>query len=538
MTWLTWVLLIGYILLCFPLSRLFAKAGEKSSDAFIPVYNFMVWSRIIGRKPAHGLLMLVPILNIFIFSALAVDLARSFGRLRFVEFVAAVMVSPFYFWWLDKQGVDYQGPAMAKERAFLADLKAAQKTGDKREINRVLNRNPFPRPTWQEWTESAIFAIFAATFIRLLFIEPYIIPTPSMEGSMMVGDFLFVSKVHYGMRLPETVFQLPLVHNRAPVVDAESYISKPSLPYRRLPAINTLERYAPVVFNMPAGDSVYVFPDRVYTDQDYKTGALAAANPRYARAIQTGKEKLITRPRDKKDLYVKRCVGVPGDTLEIRQRQLYIDGKLMEDPSTVQFLYEVEFTGTPNQKNWAEMGIAEDDVQTNGERYFMFLSKGQIEELKKQDPGMLVEHFDFEQPRFQGDGNRYYPHDARYFSQWSNDNYGPIWIPKAGETITLTPQNFSLYQRPIKAYEGRDIEKRADGKIYIDGEVATQYTFQKDYYWMMGDNRHNSEDSRVWGFVPFDHVVGKPLFIWFSLRENSFRKGIAWDRIFTSADKR
>ncbi len=538
MTWLTWILLIGYVLLCFPLAKLFVKAGEKATDAFIPVYNVMVWARIVGRKSSYGLLILVPILNIFIFSALAVDLARSFGRLRFVEYVAAVLGSPFYFWWLDKQGFDYQGPAMKKERAYLAELKVAQKSGDKREFNRVLNRNPFPRPTWQEWTESAIFAIFAATFIRLLFIEPYIIPTPSMEGSMMVGDFLFVSKVHYGMRLPETVFQLPLVHNRAPVVDAESYVAKPSLPYRRLPAINQLERFAPVVFNMPAGDSVYVFPDRVYTDQDYKTGAIAQANPRYARAIETGKEKLILRPRDKKDLYVKRCVGVAGDTLEIRERKLYIDGKPVAEPSTVQFLYQVNFTGTPNQQNWTKMGIAEDDVQTDGQNYYIFLSQGQIDQLKQQDPGMTVEHFDFEKPRFQGDGNRYYPHDARNFGKWSNDNYGPIWIPKAGETIALTPQNYSLYFRPIKAYEGRNIEKRADGKVYIDGEVATHYTFQKDYYWMMGDNRHNSEDSRVWGFVPFDHVVGKPLFIWFSLRENSFAKGIAWERLFTSADKR
>ncbi|MEM9835136.1 MAG: signal peptidase I [Bacteroidota bacterium] len=518
------------------MSKLFEKAGENPTHAYIPVYNFMIWGKIVGRKLSYGLLMLVPVLNIFIFSALAVDLARSFGRFSFWEFTAAVVGSPFYFAWLALvKKADYQGPVMTQERAHLAKIQAAKKAGDDREFKKLVRTNPFRKPIWQEWAESAVFAVFAATFIRLLFIEPYIIPTPSMEGSLMVGDFLFVSKIHYGMRLPETVLQLPLVHNRAPMGAGESYLEKPDLPYRRLPAVESLDRYDPVVFNMPAGDSVYIFPDRVYTDQDYKTGAIENANPRYAQAIKTGRVKLVTRPRDKKDLYVKRAVGVAGDTLQIINRKLYIDGQLQEDPKTVQFLYAIRFSNTPNRAKWADMGIAEDDVIPRGNEFLIHLSNQQVEQLRASDPGIQIQPFNFDQARFKG--NKNYPHNTRYFGNWTNDNYGPIWIPKAGATITLNPKNYLLYYRPIKVYEGNTIEQRG-GKYYINGEETTTYTFQQDYYWMMGDNRHNSEDSRVWGFVPFDHVVGKPLFIWFSLRENSLAKGVAWDRIFTSADRK
>lgn len=535
MTWLTWTLLISYVLLSVVLARYFEKAGENPKSAYIPIYNFMVWSKIIGRKSSYGLLMLVPVLNIFIFSALAVDLARSFGRFAFWEHFAAVVVSPFYFGWLSTQkDLTYKGPVMQQERAYLAKMEEAKKAGNERELNKLIRQNPLKKSTGREWAESAIFAIFAATFIRLLFIEPYIIPTPSMEGSLMVGDFLFVSKVHYGMRLPETVAQLPLVHNRAPFVGGESYWEKPSLPYRRLPALEGIDRYDPVVFNMPAGDSVYVFPDRVWTDMDYRSGVLGndLTPSSYYRAIRSKRNKLITRPRDKKDLYVKRAVGLPGETLELKDRKLFIDGEEVEDPSTIQFRYVVRFPDSPNRRKWAEWGIAEDDVEER--EGTMFLNQEQLDQLKADNPNMQAEFYNYDNPQLTG--NRYYPHDATNYGSWSNDNFGPIWIPRAGETVQLTPENYSIYFRPIKVYEGNDVEKRGD-QILINGEVATEYTFQQDYYWMMGDNRHNSEDSRVWGFVPMDHVVGKPLFIWFSIRENSLSKGINWSRIFTSADK-
>lgn len=534
MTWLTWLLIIGYVLLSAALYKIFEKAGENPKHALIPVYNFMVTSKIVGRKPSYGLLMLIPVLNIFIFSALMVDLARSFGRLSFMDHFASVVAAPFYFGWLGtKDDVSYKEPSMTVERAWQDKLAAAKKGGVKREINKVERENPYPKSWGREWGESAIFAVFAATFIRLLFIEPYIIPTPSMEGSLMVGDFLFVSKAHYGLRLPETVAQLPLVHNRAPFIDAESYWEKPSLPYRRLPMIENLDRYDPVVFNVPAGDSVYVFPTRTFTDADYRTGIIAGANPRYARAIETGRKKLITRPRDKKDLYVKRAVGMPGDVLEIRDRDLYIDGEKIEHPSTVQFLYNVTFSGAPNTRNWGDMGIADGDIaRVRNNTYTLHLSNPQVEALKAADPGAKFEYFNFDRPEMTG--VKMYPHDAKNYPNWSNDNYGPIKIPAAGETIKLTPKNYAIYMRPINVYEENDVEMKG-GKMYINGEVANEYTFKKDYYWMMGDNRHNSEDSRVWGFVPFDHVVGKPLFIWFSIRENQFSKGIEWSRIFKSA---
>lgn len=534
MTWLTWLLLVGYVLLSVALHKIFEKAGEDPKKAFIPIYNFVVVGKIVGRSSWYGWLMLVPVLNIFIFSALMVDLARSFGRNSFWQDFAAVVVAPFYFGWLGRQEeVDYEGPILEKERAYLARLEAAQKTKNKREINKVERSNPNPKNWGREWAESAIFAVFAATFIRLLFIEPYIIPTPSMEGSLMVGDFLFVSKAHYGLRLPETVLQLPLVHNRAPFINAESYLEKPSLPYRRLPMIENLDRYDPVVFNMPAGDSVYIFPDRVYSSADYETGLLAQANPRYAKSIQSGRTPLVTRPRDKKDLYVKRAVGMPGDLLEIRDRELFIDGEKIAHPSTVQFLYVVEFSAPPNTISWGDLGIADGDIASvQGNTYFLYLGEQQKTDLRAADDQVKITPFNYDQEQFMG--NRLYPHNAKYYGNWSNDNYGPIKIPAAGETIQLTPENYWIYWRPIKVYEGNDLEVK-NGQYYINGQVATEYTFKKDYYWMMGDNRHNSEDSRVWGFVPFDHVVGKPLFIWFSIRENDLSKGIEWKRIFKSA---
>ena len=237
---------------------------------------------------------------------------------------------------------------------------------------------------------------------------------------------------------------------------------------------------------------------------------------------------------DKKDHYVKRAVGLPGETLEIKDRKLFIDGQQVEDPDNIQFLYDITFTGPPNKARWADMGIAADDVaQSQGNRYIIHLSAEQLEFLQQGDPGGTFEFLDQSQPN----GVRLYPHSAKYFGEWTVDNYGPIQIPARGQTIKLDERSYELYWRPIKVYENNpSFERRGDG-YYLDGQPITEYTFQQDYYWMMGDNRHNSEDSRVWGFVPEDHILGKPLFIWFSIREGSLFNGVNWDRIFRSASK-
>lgn len=535
MTWLTWVLLLGYIALSFALYRLFPKAGKPASSGLIPGYNMMVLAEIVGRKPWHALLLLIPYFNVFIFAGLMVDLARSFGRFNFFEHVASVVASWGYFGWLGTKETNhykYNGPILTKERAYRQELVAAEKTGDKREVNKVHGAYPeFQKPFYQDWAEAAIFAIFAAAFIRLLLIESYIIPTPSMEGNLNVGDFLFVSKVHYGLRLPETLLMIPLAHNRAPLIGGESYIEGAELPYRRLPAIEAIDRYDPVVFNVPAGDSVYITPGRNHYPFELRAGMLP---PQLERAIQTGRLELTTRPRDKRDHYVKRAVGLPGERLEIKNREVFIDGKAVEDPENVQFSYQLSPAPTQIKPEWSDWGISAEDPHggPNGE-FRIFLSQEQKDKLEATEPGMTITPAD----KTPEGGVRMYPHDTKYYGKWSVDNYGPVVIPAKGMTIKLDDAKHRLYWRCIRVYDENPSYESRDNKYFLDGKEITEYTFKQDYYWMMGDNRHNSEDSRIWGFVPEDHVLGKPLFVWFSIKEGNLFNGVNWHRIGRSGSK-
>ena len=531
MTWLTWVLLLGYIGLSLALYRLFPRAGREAKHALIPGYNMWVVSELVGRKGSYSLLLLIPYFNMIWFAGLMVDLARSFNRFNFFEHVLAVVASWGYFGWLGTQDPVYRGPILVEEREWQAKIAAAEQAKDEREIRKLRHNSPFHKPVLRDWAEAAIFAIFAAALIRLLLIESYIIPTPSMEGNLNVGDFLFVSKINYGLRLPETILMLPLVHNRAPVVGGESYIDGASLPYRKLPALESIDRYDPVVFNVPSGDSVYIFPYRTYSANDYEMGNIDA---NAAAAIRSGRAELVTRPPDKKDHYVKRAVGLPGERLEIRDRQVFINGEANAPPENVQFRYDITFTGAPNRSRWADLGIAQMDIQqVSDTRFLLDLDDEQVEALRSGDPNASIDFFD----QSQSSGVRLYPHSAKYFSDWTVDNYGPIVIPARGMTVTLDERNYQLYWRPIQVYEGNDDFEMRGGKFYLGGQEITEYTFRQDYYWMMGDNRHNSEDSRVWGFVPETHILGKPLFIWFSVKEGSLFNGINWDRIFRSATK-
>ncbi|MEM6771263.1 MAG: S26 family signal peptidase, partial [Bacteroidota bacterium] len=403
MTWLSWVLLIGYVALSFALYKLFPKAEKPANHALIPVYNMMVVAKLVGRKPWHALLLLIPYFNVFIFAGLMVDLARSFGRFSFGENVLSVIASWGYFGWVGSKEDDaqfsYRGPILDVEREFQAKLVEAEKTKVPREINKVRAAYPqFEKPFYRDWAEAAIFAIFAAAFIRLLLIESYIIPTPSMEGNLNVGDFLFVSKVHYGLRLPETMLMIPLAHNRAPFINGESYIDAAQLPYRRLPAIEPIDRYDPVVFNVPAGDSVYVQPWRTYYPHDFKGYQLGREEglDRTVRAIQSGSLDLITRPRDKRDHYVKRAIGLPGETVEIKDRQVLIDGNPIEDPENVQYTYKVTLTKKIDYDLWSDWGITSNvpgkDLQSvNGDQSIVLLNQGQIDKIKAWDSGATVE---------------------------------------------------------------------------------------------------------------------------------------------------
>jgi signal peptidase I len=540
MSWFAWMMIIGYVLLSASLYKVFEKAGEDGWKALVPGLNFFVWSKLIGRSGWWSLWMLVPIVNVFIYSGLAVDMVRSFGKYTFLDSFLAVVAAPFYFFYLGaKPEETYQGATLPKEAAYAQRMMEAAKAGSKRKLAKLEQDNPYKKSASREWTEAIVFAVFAAALIRLFLIEAYVIPTSSMEGSLMVGDFLFVSKAHYGIRTPKTVAMIPLLHNTIPKIGGESYWEKPSLEPKRLPAIEEIEHNSPVVFNLPAGDSVYIFPDRTWAIDDYRYDMMPDQSKK---AVDAGKVKLVTRPLDKRDHYIKRAVGMPGDTLQVIDRQVYIDGKPAINPTNMQFLYVVTFPSVNvNDSKFAEWGISEEDNmrdQRSANVRYIFMTEEQKAKVQALDANIRIENYQFPTDPSRGyNPNRLYPHDSKNFGPWTVDNYGPIWIPKKGVTIPINFQNINMFRRIIGVYEGNDL-RFSNGQILINGEVATEYTFKMNYYWMMGDNRHNSEDSRVWGFVPEDHVVGKPLFIWFSLREGSLAKGINWSRIFTSADKR
>ncbi|MBI1223706.1 MAG: S26 family signal peptidase [Bacteroidetes bacterium] len=526
-------LIITYILFSITMMKLFEKAGVDGKKALIPGLNFVEMCKIVGRKPSHALWLLFPIVNIFIFVGLCVDMVRSFGRYSFGSSAMAVIFAPAIFYVIGKDKNDkYLGPNFTMEREYKNKIIEAQKAGDKRELQKLNTKNPYAKSPAREWTEAIVFAVFAASFIRMFLIEAYVIPTSSMEGSLKVGDFLFVSKAHYGIRTPKTVLMFPLLHNRLPFFDCESYISKPNLPFYRLPAISEVKRYDPVVFNYPEGDSVYVFPERTWSINDYRRGA--SGDPQQQQRfmqIKTGNADLVVRPIDKRDHYIKRCIGLPGDSLKIVDRQVYINGTAAQNPTHMQFLYVVESPSGPlNKEKLDEMGVNTQESYMDQGIYW--LDKEQVEKIKAMDPAIKIDFYPFEKLG----KHDYFPHDPVHYGAWTNDNYGPIYIPKKGATVAINPESIAFYERIISNYEGNKLEKK-DGKFFINGQEATSYTFKMNYYWMMGDNRHNSEDSRVWGFVPENHIVGKPLFIWFSTKNGSIRNGINWNRIFTGANK-
>lgn len=526
-------LIVTYILFSITMMKLFEKAGVDGKKALIPGLNFVEMCKLVGRRPSHAAWLLFPIVNIFIFVGLCVDLVRSFGKYKFVHSFVAVVFAPAIFYSIGKNKDDkYLGPTLVAEMEYKNKILEAQKTGNTRELQKLNRQNPYAKNPAREWTEAIVFAVFAASFIRMFLIEAYVIPTSSMEGSLKVGDFLFVSKAHYGIRTPKTVIMFPLLHNRLPFFDSESYISKPNLPFYRLPAISDVERYDPVVFNYPEGDSVYVFPERTWSINDYRRGG--GGDPQQMQRflqIKTGNAELVVRPIDKRDHYIKRCIGLPGDSLKVVDRQVFIDGKPAQNPKHMQFLYTVVSPSGPlNKEKLDEMGVNTQEAYINEGIYF--LDNEQVEKIKAMDPSVKIDFY----PMDKIGGNKYFPHDPVNYGSWTNDNFGPIYIPRKGETVDINPQSIALYQRIISNYEGNKLEKK-DGKIFINGQEATSYTFKMNYYWMMGDNRHNSEDSRVWGFVPEDHIVGKPLFIWFSTKNGSIGNGINWGRIFTGANK-
>lgn len=374
----------------------------------------------------------------------------------------------------------------------------------------------------REWVDAAVFAIVAASIIRIFLVEAYTIPTGSMEGSLLVNDYLFVSKVSYGARTPMTPLAIPLVHNTLPFFNCKSYTELVQWGYHRLPGLGHIERNDVVVFNFPAGDTVAL---EVQQDQDYYA---LLRNYNNDREFVKNNFTVLSRPVDKKENYIKRCVGIPGDTIEVRGGYLYIGNKLSVQYPHSKMTYTIATNGQVSLDEFIEeqdMNPDEVNYDPNSKMYLANLANDQVAAIKKMKGVLAVAPFVLAKNDTRDNA---YPNDTANF-KWNRDFYGPLVVPKAGQQVALTLQNIALYQRIIANYEHNDLAIK-DGKIFINGKESTSYTFQMNYYWMMGDNRHNSADSRYFGFVPDDHIVGKAWFVWLSFGN----KGIRWNRLFRS----
>ena len=405
------------------------------------------------------------------------------------------------------------------------------------------------------WVDAIVFALVAVYFINLFFFQNYVIPSSSLEKSLLTGDYLFVSKMSYGPRIPQTPLTMPLTQHTLPVIECKSYIEWPQWEYRRAKGLGDIQLNDIVVFNYPAGDTLcssmqyqafdyyqmcygigyQIYPQRPNPDslsyeqrqEFFNIIYNAGRNKIWANRAEYG--EVITRPVDRRENYVKRCVGLPGQTLQIKDHIIYLDGKENKEPDNVQYTYYVKLKQRIPEEMMEELGITMEELASLNVNGYMPMTKKVKEELEKRSD--IVESIRL---NTDADDKEIYPLNGNM--HWTRDNYGPVWIPKKGESIDLTLDNIAIYERPIKVYEGNDLQVK-DGKIIINGKEAKSYTFKMDYYWMMGDNRHNSADSRYWGFVPEDHIVGKPIFIWWSSDpDRGGFAGIRWSRLFSFVD--
>lgn len=376
-----------------------------------------------------------------------------------------------------------------------------------------------------DWIDAIVFALVVAVFIRMFFYEAYVIPSSSMEKSMLVGDYLLVSKVAYGPRIPQTPLSVPLVHNT--IFGGESYSTLIQNKYRRLKGFGRVKRGDIVVFGFPNGDTVLT--------QDPSADYYAKARMNGREYVQRLYGPVIVRPVDKKDNYVKRCVAVPGDTIAIVNGDVFVNGLQRDSVEGLQMTYTVYTKGTPiNSKVLERLGVNPDEVyyETALPGYqHVSLTKSQADSLAGL--GVVAEvrkNIDLYPPDFPDNPKFLFPFTEN--TRWTRDNFGPLWVPAKGAEVELTAENLPLYERIITAYEHNTLRSDSTG-IYINGEKCSRYKFAQDYYFMMGDNRHNSLDSRYWGFVPEDHIVGTPAIIWFSSDANkSFPSNIRWNRLF------
>ena len=377
-----------------------------------------------------------------------------------------------------------------------------------------------------EWVDAIIFAVIAATFIRMFFIEAYTIPTSSMEKSMLIGDYLFVSKTSYGPKLPNTPLSFPFVHHTMPLSKTKkSYVEWIQNPYKRIGGFGKVKNNDVVVFNFPEGDTVAVNVQ----NQSYYSLVRQYGRARVWQEKETFGE-IISRPVDKRENYIKRCVGIAGDVIELKDGQLFVNGKEQQHFPGMQYDNIVTTNGTGfNKRTLEQLNIAEEDRHEYSNTQYLFpLTQANEEKMKSMKNVTSIKRTLITSDNWDPST---FPFSSKY--PWNVDNYGPLEIPKKGQTVKLTIDNLPLYERIIDLYEANDLKVK-DNTIYINGSPADSYTFKMDYYWMMGDNRQNSADSRYWGFVPEDHIVGKAVFIWLSLdKDQPFYNKIRWSRLFS-----
>ena len=509
--------------------KLYQRANRKAWEAAIPIYNAVILMKIINRPKWWVILLFIPVINQLMFPILWIETARSFGFNKRKDTALVLLTLGFYLFF-----INYATNSTYK-----------------------LNRSLKPRTALGEWVSSIAFAIIAATLVHTYVMQPYTIPTSSLEKTLLVGDYLFVSKFHYGARVPTTTIATPMLHDSIPTAiisekNTKSYLNKPLLPYLRIPGFQKIKRNDIVVFNWPVDTLVHWMDPSKGTD---------------------------FKPLDKKTNYVKRCVGIAGDTLEVRDGYVYINGKqnILPDRAKLQFYNRV----------YSEKGLSTQKLlrytDKEFERKFIinFTSQNQFEKVmryatnnpeKIKDNQFIISTSDEGIPQWiingyrldikeistkirkanitdeiaaklrkdsevdsvvkvinpKGNkGNNMFPQATNL--SWNTDNYGPIYIPKKGTTVPLNMNSIPFYERIIEDYENNQLEVIGE-HIFVNGKKSTSYTFKQDYYWMMGDNRQNSLDARSWGYVPFDHVVGKPVLIWFSINEGKIR----WERLFTT----
>ena len=505
--------------------KLYKAAGEKPWKAIIPIYNAIVLMKIIHRPKWWVVLLFFPVINLLMFMVFWIDIVKHFGKNKSTDGLLAVASLGFSIYLINYQ----------RSPIYIAD------------------KSMIKRSAFSEWIGSIVFAIVAATFVHNYFFQPYVIPTGSLEKSLLIGDFLFVSKFHYGARIPTTPVAFPMVHDTIPLLKVRSYLNKPQLPYLRLPRFQKIKRNDIVVFNWPA-DTVRRF---------------------------FVKEAGVKKPLDKKSNYVKRCVAIAGDTLEIIGGYVHINGQknILPERARVKYDFKAYSNKGVSSRKLVDLGIKDfyrkfrienltqnsyaklapfivgntgnNTIITNykglpvnlvrslGLRASEILEKTKdlnltLQEAKKIGNQIWIDSIVQRNQKIKTPNSNYFPNKIPF--DWNQDNFGPIVIPKAGTSVNLNLDNLPLYKKIITDYEKNSL-KIEDGRILINGKKTNQYTFLQDYYWMMGDNRHRSEDSRFWGFVPADHIVGKPVFIWFSIdgiNDGIRNWKIRWDRIFST----